>query len=154
MDKEILISETKKLLKMIGISYKEVFVSDDRDLRITIVSIRVSGPEQELFLKENKQVSRDFSYLLKLLLQKKHHSYKNLIIDVNGEEKRFIELAKQKAQIAAERVEFFDKPYEFGYLNAYERMLIHSYLKSFSGLITESFGEGKERRLVIRKKTS
>ena len=154
MEPDVLKKETQELLVMMGIHVKEVSIIIDTDLHITIISIRVSGIEEELFVEHNNTLSRDFGLILKELLKKKHHFYKDLVIDINGKNKQFIDMAKQKASIAVERVLFFDKPYEFGYLNAYERMLIHSYLKNIDTIITESHGEKHERRLVVKKKTS
>lgn len=151
MNPDILKKETQNILEMMNIPVKEISVIIDTDLHITIISLRISGTEEELFIEQNNTLTRDFSLVLKSLLQKKHHFYKDLTIDINGKNKKFIDQAKQKAEIAVERVQFFDKPYEFGYLNSYERMLIHSYLKNIPTIITKSQGEGRERRLVIKK---
>ncbi len=154
MDPVILKNETSHILEMMGIRYKEISIIVDSDLHITIVSLRLGGNETELFTANHSEVKRDFSLILKQLLQKKFHQYKDLVIDVNSEDKKLIDLTKQKTEIAVERVTFFDKPYEFGYLNAYERMLVHTYLKNTPDIMTESQGEGRDRRLVIKKKTS
>ena len=154
MDPHTITTEAKMLLDMMGIHSKELSVSIDNDLQLTILSLRVSGTEQELFIQNFNELKRDFGLLFKELLKKKHHYYKDIIIDINGQDKKFINQTKEKASIAVERVQFFDKPYEFGYLNAYERMLIHTYLKNTPEIITESTGEGKDRRLNIKKKAS
>lgn len=151
MNPEVLKKEVQLLLGMMGIKYKEISIIIDVDLHITIVSLRISGTEQELFSENYNSLTRDFGHILKTLLEKNHHFYKDIMIDINGVNKKFIDQAKEKAEIAVERVHFFDKPYEFGYLNSYERMLIHSYLKNIPNIITESQGEGSERRLFIKK---
>ena len=152
MDPHILTKEAETLLTMMGIPTKELSVVVDNDLQLTILSLRISGTEQELFTENYNGLKRDFGLIFKELLKKKHHYYKDLVVDINGEDKKFINQTKEKAAIAVERVQFFDKPYEFGYLNAYERMLIHTYLKNTPEIITESSGEGRDRRLTIKKK--
>jgi predicted RNA-binding protein Jag len=152
MESTLLVQEAKNILEMMGIHTKEVKVIVDNDLHISILSLRLGGNEAELFKENNSELQRNFSHIIKALLEKKHQ-YKDLIVDVNGEDKKLIDLTKQKAEIAVERVRFFDKPYEFGYLNAYERMLVHSYLKNTRNIITESQGERRDRRLVIKKQT-
>ncbi|MCA9353088.1 hypothetical protein KC901_02800 [Patescibacteria group bacterium] len=154
MERELLITEVSQLLTMMGISVKEIRVIVDTDLHLTIMSLRMSGTEEELFTDNHGEVSRSLGYILKELLQKKHHFYKDIVIDINGKDKEFIDFTKEKASIAVERVQFFDKPYEFGYLNAYERMLIHTYLKNTPGLETVSEGEGKDRRLTVKKQNT
>ena len=154
MDPQLLQHETQTLLDMMGIHAKDISIIVDTDLHITIISIRVSGTEEERFTENHNDLTRSLGLVLKGLIQKKYHYYKDIVIDINGENKKFIDQSKEKASIAVERVQFFDKPYEFGYLNAYERMLIHTYLKNTPEIITESSGEGKERRLTIRKKSA
>jgi len=154
MEPTLLKKETEILLDMMGIHVKEVIIIQDLDLHITIISVRAGGNETELFRENNESVLRDFTLILKQLIEKKYHQYKDIIVDLNGENKKHLDLLKQQAQIAVERVEFFDKPYEFGYLNAYERMIIHSYLKNKKDIVTESYGERNERSLVIKKNTA
>lgn len=153
MSPDILKKETETILGMMNISFKEVIIVIDNDIRLTIISIRVPGNEEELFTENHNILTRDLGTIIKQLLEKKYHFYKDVTIDINGNNRKFIEQAKQKAQIAVERVQFFDKPYEFGYLNSYERMLIHSYLKNVPNVITQSEGEGRDRRLIIKKQT-
>ncbi|MCA9352697.1 hypothetical protein KC901_00765 [Patescibacteria group bacterium] len=154
MDIHILTKEAETILTMMDIHVKDISVSTDPDLRITVLSIRISGTDQEIFTEQHNTLTRDFSLILKIILEKKHHYYKDVVVDINGDNQKLIDYTKEKAAIAVERVRFFDKPYEFGYLNAYERMLIHHYFKNIPELITESSGEGKDRRLTVKKKQS
>jgi len=141
------------LLVYMNIHYKEITYSLDTDLQIHIFNIRTTR-DTHLFFDEKKTLLRDVNYLFKQVFQKKYHYYSNCIIDINNDERKNINLTKEKAILAVERVLFFDKPYEFGYINAYERMIIHSYLKNRKDILTESFGEELQRRLVIRKTNS
>lgn len=153
MNYDIFTQETAKILDMMGISYKEISFTLDTDLDMYQLSLRVSGNEEEFFTQHHNELTRDLGLIIKTLFQKKFHFYKDVLLDINGNNKAFIHHTKQKAQIALERVEFFDKPYEFGYLNGYERMLIHSYLKKHQHIETSSHGVGPDRRLVIKKRS-
>lgn len=152
MDPQTLKQEAQQLLSLMGITAKELRVVIDNDIHFTIVSLRLRGNDAEIFREHNNEVLRSFTLIFKMLVEKKYHFYKDCIVDVNEEEIKLINHTKEKAEIALERVEFFDKPYTFGYLNAYERMLIHQYLKNHPHIISESEGEKDERRLVIKKK--
>lgn len=153
MDSQLLQKEIMHLLFLMGIIPKEIRIITDTELFFTIISLRL-GKDRELLRENNNEGLRAVSTIFPAFLQKQHHYYKDLIFDLDGEEIKLINHTKEKAAIAMERVEFFDKPYEFGYLNAYERMLIHRYLKKYPHIQTESLGEGKERRLHIQKKTN
>lgn len=152
MDPQLLKQEIETLLVMMGITAKEIRIIIDNDIHFTIISLRLGGKDKEVFREHNNEVLRSLTVVTQRLLKKKYHFYKDCIIDVNHEEIKLINYTKEKAEIALERVEFFDKSYTFGYLNAYERMLIHQYLKNHPHIISESEGEGSERRLVIKKK--
>ncbi len=150
MNHDSIKKEISHILGFLNITYKELSYLYDEDLRLDIFSIRL-GKERDIFLENQQEVLRSFSFILKNILEKKFHYFKDFIIDINGQQKKFIDFTKEKAALAFERVIFFNKDYEFGPLNAYERMLIHSFLKNKKGIKTESFGEGIHRRLVVKK---
>lgn len=152
MNSEVLTTELRTLLEMMGIKVKETKYIHDTDLDIHIFSARISGTDAPLFFDNNNELLKSVSFLIKLIFENKYYFFKNSIIDINGTEIEFIRFTKEKAELARERVEHFDKPYEFGYLNAYERMIVHSYMKRRKNIITESYGEGAERRLVVKKR--
>lgn len=151
MEPHILQQEVQQILDLMGVQVKSIDVSYDHELMFSIISLR-PGADTLLFQENNNEVQRALSTILVALLNKKYHFYKDLILDVNGEEIKLINHTKEKAAIAVERVRFFDQAYEFGFLNAYERMIIHRYLKKHHDLSSQSVGEGKERRLQISKK--
>ena len=119
----------------------------DPEVEQDLVSIK--STETELFLNNNKELLFAFNSILKKSLEGKYSSIKPFVLDFNGEQKKFINQAKQKAEIAYRRVLQFGKPYEFGYLNGFERMIVHSYLKQKKEINTISHGERKDRRLVV-----
>jgi len=149
---ETLIHEMKFFTDSMGIHTKEISVIVDVDIHMTIISLRVGGDYEIQFTENYNELLRDLGHLFKITLAQKYSFYKDIVVDVNNINKKLIDYTKEKAAIAIERVRFFDKPYEFGYLNAYERMIIHTYLKKYPQIISESKGIGRERRLEIRKK--
>lgn len=56
------------------------------------------------------------------------------------------------ARFAAGHVRKNGKPFTFGKLNGTERRVIHLTLQAETDLITESVGDGRERRLQVRLK--
>lgn len=56
------------------------------------------------------------------------------------------------AKFAAGNVRKTGRPFTFGKLNSTERRIIHLSLQIESDLITESVGDGRERRLQVRLK--
>lgn len=151
MNNENIINEIRIFTDFLGIHTKDIKIITDNDIHITLVSLRVGGDQENLFTENNSELLRDLGLIFKIHIQKKFSFYKDIIIDINNINKKHIDYTKEKAQIAIDRVKFFDKPYEFGYLNAYERMIIHTYLKKFPSIISQSEGFGKNRKLTLRK---
>jgi spoIIIJ-associated protein len=150
MNNDLLQKEIGCILELLNINYKEISFSHDNDLHLDIFSIRL-GKDREIFLAENNHILKSLSVIVRGILERKFHYFKDFILDINQEQKRFIEFTKEKASLALERVLFFNKSYEFGPLNSYERMIIHTFLKNKEGVSTESQGEGLERRLIVKK---
>ncbi|MCI5051430.1 MAG: hypothetical protein MRY57_03915 [Candidatus Pacebacteria bacterium] len=153
MNQEILTTEIQKYMDALGIHTKDIKLIQDNDIHITILSLIIRGNDIELFTDNHQELLRDLGLVFKLHIKNTFNIHKDLIIDVNGIQEKHINFTKEKAQIAVDRVLFFDKPYEFGYLNAYERMIIHSYLKKYPELHSISEGVGKDRRLRLEKRT-
>jgi len=72
------------------------------------------------------------------------------LVDVNGYRAKHIEDLKAKALIMAERARSFQYDVELTPMNAYERLIVHTSLTDAPNIKTESQGEGRGRRVVIR----
>lgn len=153
MTKELFVQEMKYFTDALGIHVKDISVVVDSDIHVTIISLRVAGNFEEQFTENHNELMRDLGHLYKQTIEKKYSFFKDLIVDVNNINKKLIDYTKEKAQIAVDSVLFFNKKYEFDYMNAYERMIVHTYLKKYPKIMSESYGIGRERRLVLTKKT-
>lgn len=72
------------------------------------------------------------------------------LVDVNGHRAKHIDDLKAKAIIMAERARSFQYDVELTPMNAYERLIVHTVLQDAPNVKTESRGEGRGRRVVIR----
>lgn len=73
-----------------------------------------------------------------------------ILIDVNDFRKRRAEYLKSLAQRAAREATESNQDVELPPLSPYERRIIHLTLKNEEGVVTESKGEGDERRVVVK----
>lgn len=71
-------------------------------------------------------------------------------IDINDYQKQKIEELKDTARLSAQRVRYFKKEIEMRPMSAYERRIIHSTLTEYPDIVTQSSGEGENRRVVIK----
>lgn len=145
--KEIIKKTTKELIEnlLCGETEFEVEIDSEGNYRIDIQT----KDENALIGKENERFDA-FSHLLKRMVSKTLGDDIKLIIDVNNIRSKNDEVLKTKASIIAERARAFKKDMELDPMTSYERRVIHSFLEGSPNIKTESVGEGKQRRLVIR----
>lgn len=124
-------------------------ISFELDEEIDIHILSVVPQEKKLF--SDSEILEAIISVIKKLLEKKFPDH-SLVLDIDGQQVKFINEAKQKAEIAYQRVLEYNKAYEFAYLNAFERMIVHSYLKKKEEVETISSGQGGERRLTVSKR--
>jgi spoIIIJ-associated protein len=72
------------------------------------------------------------------------------LIDVNEYRSRQIRDLQAKALMMAERARSFQYDVELNPMSAYERLIVHTTLQDAPNVKTESQGEGRNRRVVIR----
>jgi len=93
------------------------------------------------------------NYLLrKMVEQATGEGMEQFLIDVNHYQTKKIEELRQKALMLAERARLFKHDVEMSPMSAYERMIIHATFAGHKEVGTESQGEGKFRRVIIKYK--
>ena len=74
----------------------------------------------------------------------------HFLVDVNEYRTRQIKDLQTKALMMAERARSFQYDVELSPMSAYERLIVHTTLQNAPNVKTESQGEGRSRRVVIR----
>lgn len=90
----------------------------------------------------------NFEYLINLISQKE--TQQKVWLDVNNYRRERERLITELAKAAAHKVILNKEEVQLPPMNAYERRLVHLEIVSHPDLKTESIGEGKERRVVIK----
>lgn len=96
------------------------------------------------------------AHLIRRIVEKKYGESvaREVSLDVNGYRKRQIEDIQNKARMVAERVRLFRSSVELSPMSSYERMIIHALFAEDPDIATESEGEGKFRRIIIKARTT
>lgn len=81
----------------------------------------------------------------------KKHNLPLFIVDLNYYRKERERIISELARAAAKKAMVTKTDVELPPMNSYERMLVHTEITLHPELTTESFGEGKERRVIIKK---
>jgi spoIIIJ-associated protein len=114
--------------------------------------LNLSGRDVSFLLNENGEMLDAFETLLFQIYGRELNREHRFVCDADGfRQTRRAEL-QAMARFAANNVRKSDKPFTFGILNSTERRVIHLTLQAETDLITESVGDGRDRRLQVRLK--
>lgn len=133
----------EKILELIGLPHGEVTV-DDEYRRISLV---IGDPVIE---RNMPSVMLAFDHLINLIVKQKQDG-KGYVVDVNFYRKERERLITELSRAAAKKAIMNNTEVELPPMNAYERRIVHLEIMDRPELTTESRGEGKERRVVIKK---
>lgn len=112
----------------------------------------LKGNDVPFLLNESGEMLDALETILFQIYGKEIERTERFICDADGfRQTRRAEL-QAMARFAAGHVRKNGKPFTFGKLNGTERRVIHLTLQTETDLITESVGEGRERRLLVRLK--
>ncbi|MEP7147325.1 MAG: R3H domain-containing nucleic acid-binding protein [Acidobacteriota bacterium] len=114
--------------------------------------LNLSGADSSLALAENGELLDALEVLLFQIMGRSLDRQHRFVVDAEGfRQTRKAELHAM-AKFAAGHVRKNGVPFTFGVLNSTERRIIHMSLQQEEDLITESVGEGRDRRLQVRLK--
>ena len=114
--------------------------------------LNLSGDDSHFALAENGELLDAFEVLLFQMMGRDLDRQHRFVVDAEGfRQTRKAELHAM-AKFAAGHVRKNGIPFTFGVLNSTERRIIHMSLQQEEDLITESVGDGRERRLQVRLK--
>lgn len=136
---------------------KEIIETIVRTMGFRDVSISLyeEGKRFSIFINDAPFLERhlssfvaDLDYVLKMMLKKKGHEF--VFIDVNNHRKEREDLLIKLARAAAKKVSLTKKEITLPAMNAFERRIIHAELATNPDIKTESVGEGRERKVVVK----
>ena len=124
----------------------------------------IENPEEGVFVV--KIVGDDLNYLigfrgqslnalqniLRLIIFNKTGEQPTLSVDINGYRERKAEKIKDLARNFIDKVRFFEKDVELPRMNPWERRLVHMLVTDYDDILSESTGEGRDRRVVLKRK--
>ena len=146
-DLKIIKEIASKLLKLLGAKKAKIKLSQKKD---GIVRLNINSPDSDILIGEWGETIFSLQLILSLMIYKKLGRWQRILVNINGYLEQRAESLKSMAIDAAQRVEFSGKEERMPYLNSAERRVIHLVLADNPDVVTESVGEGRERKLVIK----
>src|SRR3989344_1672161 len=151
MNREVIITTIKELLGALDVSHDSVEVFEGEPPRFLIKT-----NESGLLIGFKGAHFAAISHLIHKIVNKRlgrvegDEKGPRFVVDVNDYHQSAVELMKNKVKILAERARSLRADVTMDPMSAYERMIIHSLCQNEANIKTESVGEGKDRRVVIK----
>lgn len=141
----------KELLESLGIS--DATVSRSEIAGQTIFSIQINGDARSLIGPHGDTIHAIDMIVKKIVerrLPPENAADMHFLVDVNDYRVKQIKDLQTKALMMAERARSFQYDVELNPMSAYERLIVHTTLQDAPNIKTESQGEGRNRRVVIK----
>lgn len=140
----------KDVTKMMGFECKVSVNEIKEEEKVSVVCDIDTKKDSNFLIGQNGDNLRALQHLVRLIVRNKIDEKVKFILDVNSYKKEknqsIIHLAKDMAEKAVnDRKAVVLRP-----MTAYERRLVHMELSENEDVITESVGEGEERKIVIK----
>ncbi len=141
----------KELLSALGVTYSGIEKSSVAGQEI--YSIRVDDARPLIGMHGDTVHALDL--LTKKIYEKKNPAAEGdegpmFLVDVNDYRAKQIKDLQTKALMMAERARSFQYDVELSPMSSYERLIVHTALQGAPNVKTESQGEGRNRRVVIK----
>jgi spoIIIJ-associated protein len=141
----------KEIIEKTNVNVKEVII-EEKNPKSVWFSVEVDNPY--FFINRGGEALSALNHLVKRIIETKlkpedTDSFE-ILIDINGFQKKRIEGIHAVAHMMAERARYFKSSIEVEPMSAFDRRVVHEFLSEENDLKTESTGEGMTRRVVIK----
>lgn len=140
----------KELLTALGASFSAIEESSIAGQ--TVYTITTDAAQMLIGMRGETLHALDF--LVKKIAEQRGMERAHFVVDVNGYQVKQIKDIEARAKMMAERAKSFEYDVEMPPMSAYERLIVHATLSEMPGITTQSQGEGRDRRVVIRYSTA
>ena len=140
----------EKLLQLMEIEARATIELDESN----IVKVQIDGDELGVLIGYHGETLAALQTVIGLMINRDtagddENRYK-VVVNVGDYRQRQKESLEALARRSAERVRFTKKPLTLSPMSSYDRRIVHLALERESDVESESVGEGRERRLIIK----
>jgi len=142
---EILKKFTQELLDQLG---QPVTFGVEEKKEVININLQTDNPG--IFIGYHGQTLASIQLILSMMVYRKLGEWVKLVVDVGDYRLRRAEALGRIALSAAQKVKFSGQEYELPSMSSAERREIHLALAENPEVETESTGEGRDRRVVVK----
>jgi spoIIIJ-associated protein len=118
------------------------------------IVVDLSGPDCDLLLEAHAELLNALEYVVLRAVRLEEGLFPKISFDCQDWRRLRVEELKLMAQVAADRVKETGSAFPLSPMNSRERRIVHLALRGRPEVVTESDGQGSERRVVIRPASS
>lgn len=148
MQNEAISKIIEGVLDKMTVSYDSIEIVDEVST-IFVIHTQDAG----ILIGNHGETLDALSYIIRRLAQASMQNYEErqtFIVDVNNYQKKKLDEFKQGLSLSADRVRLFKESVELAPMTSYERMIVHTTFGDDPEVTTESYGEGKFRRVILK----
>lgn len=139
---------THEFFKHLGVEAKTEISEDEQGT----VHVNLESSDPGILIGYHGETLSSFQLILSMIVYRKLGEWTRILVDVGDYRQRREEQLKTLALNAAKRVKFSGESYAMSYLTPAERRLVHLILADHPEVVTESEGEGRNRRVIVKPK--
>lgn len=144
---EFIKKTTEKLLKLLKV---EAMVGVLEDKENEAVRIELETEEPGILIGYHGETLSSLQIILGAIFWKKFGEWQRILVNVGDYRQKREEILRRMALLAAQKVRFSGESTALPPMPANERRIVHLALAEEKDIITESEGEGKFRRVVVK----
>jgi spoIIIJ-associated protein len=151
----------KKKIKLIEKIVKELFDHLEIKAKVKVeegdegaINVNLESNDQGILIGYHGRTLASLQLILSMIAYRQLGEWTKILVDVGDYRQQRQERLQAMALNAAKRVKFSGEAYALPFLSPAERRAIHLSLANDSEVITESEGEGRDRRVVVKLKAS
>lgn len=115
-------------------------------------ALNIKTHDQALLIGKKGENLRALQVLLNSAVHKENPQAEFITVDVAGYKQERIHKLQRIARDAARQAEETSREVRLSPMSAFDRRQVHSFLSTYSDIITESEGEDPNRRIIVKKR--
>ncbi len=143
----------EEILKTAGFSGWEINIQENQEAHLIkfLLKNEIKDDSSRLLIGREGENLFALEYVINIFARKHYpNDLRRIILDINNYRVIQEEKLRDLAQKLARKVAFTKEPIELPPMKASERRIIHLEIALRSDVVTESIGEGRERRVMIK----
>lgn len=133
------------LLSFFGLNTEVSASHEEEVIQLNVPSTAMNG----FLIGQRGDTMRSLQYLVSTALKNQGHEFWRVNVDIAGYKQQRADRLVERAEAWITKVKESGQPMELKPMNAADRRVIHKAADD-AGLATESIGEGRDRRVVLK----